>query len=74
MNGARYVVLGLASVRALGPAPAPLSKLRGRFRHHLLVKSKERAPLHRAARAIAWEKPRWSTTRVVVDIDPVSLM
>ncbi len=66
--------LAIQGVMVLGPAPAPFTRLRGRFRHHLLIKSRERAPLHRAARTIAWSKARWSTTKVVVDVDPVGLM
>ncbi len=66
--------MGVSSVKVLGPAPAPLGKLRGRYRVHLLLKAKERPPLHRVASRVAWAKPRWSTTKVVVDVDPTSLM
>lgn len=65
---------GLAPVRALGPAPAPLTRLRGRYRFHLLLKSKERAALHRAGELAAWGKRRWNSTKVTVDVDPVALL
>jgi primosomal protein N' (replication factor Y) len=66
--------LALPGVKALGPAPAPFSKLRGRYRHHLLLKSRERKTLHRAAEEVAWGKLRGRSTRIVVDVDPVNLM
>jgi len=66
--------LAIAEVRALGPAPAPLAKLRGRYRHHLLLRARERPPLHRAAREVARAKPRFASTRVIVDVDPVNLL
>ena len=66
--------LGEAAVELLGPAPAPLGKLRSRYRVHLLLKSPDRAAIHRVAHRIAWAKPRWSTTKVIVDVDPMSLM
>jgi len=62
------------TVKVLGPAPAPLSKLRGRYRYHILLKARDRAALHRTASRVAWAKARWSSTKVIVDIDPTSLM
>jgi len=37
----------------LGPAPAPLARLRGRYRHHVLAKSADSEALEAAARALA---------------------
>ena len=59
----------------LGPAPAPMSLLRGRFRYHLLFK----APLEGQgfARARHWLLERARATprpRVTVDVDPVSML
>ncbi len=62
------------TVKVLGPAPAPLAKLRGRYRYHILLKARDRAALHRTASRVAWAKARWSSTKVIVDIDPTSLM
>lgn len=65
---------GVAAVQPLGPAPAPMAKLRGRHRVHILLKSQDRSALHGVASRVARAKPRWSTTKVIVDVDPTSLM
>ena len=40
---------GLGKLEVLGPAPAPLSRLRGRYRYQLLLKSLNEAALLAAA-------------------------
>jgi primosomal protein N' (replication factor Y) len=63
------------AVDVLGPAAAPLARLRGRYRFRVLLRSKDRRALRgavaAAARAIA-ELDR--NVRVVIDIDPVAMM
>ena len=61
-------------VSILGPAPAPLARLRDRYRVHILLKSKRRGALHSLAAFVAEQKPRWSTTRMTIDVDPQSLL
>lgn len=51
-----------ARLTVLGPAPAPLERIRGRFRYHLLVKAAERDPLREAAWRLRAEEPRLATT------------
>lgn len=60
--------------RVYGPAPAPLSQLRGRHRHRLLVHASRDVPIQRIIRQ--WLDPiGWKgDTRVAVDIDPYSFM
>ena len=65
---------GLDSVKILGPAPAPLERLRGRFRQHLLLKSDHRGPLRQVASTALKTKPRWASTRITLDIDPQNLL
>ncbi len=62
-----------AKAEILGPAPAPLEKLRNRYRWHLVVRTTAEAlqPLLREALAHLSE---WPAGTMVVDIDPVSLM
>jgi len=57
----------------LGPAPAPLEKLRGRYRWHLLVRS---APgvLQTVLRAALARLSEWTEGTMAVDVDPVNLM
>ncbi|MBI4236113.1 MAG: primosomal protein N' [Chloroflexi bacterium] len=57
--------LGLAGTRLIGPAPAPLERLRGRYRWHLEVLGPDPGGLLAAVPLPA----RW-----VVDVDPVSTL
>jgi primosomal protein N' (replication factor Y) len=63
------------AVEVLGPAPAPLARLRGRHRAQLLVKGRERAAVRAVAEAIARAAaalPR--EVRVQVDVDPYNML
>ncbi len=59
----------------LGPAEAPIARLRGRHRQHLLVKAPAGAPVlgRLRDRLLAWAEanPR---PRTIVDVDPASLL
>jgi primosomal protein N' (replication factor Y) len=61
-------------VEVLGPAPAPLYRLRGRFRRQILLKSPSRADLRRLIAAWLANRENVSTVREVIDIDPVDMM
>jgi primosomal protein N' (replication factor Y) (superfamily II helicase) len=62
-------------VDVLGPAPAPLSRLRGRYRFRLLLKARSRPPLRAVLFALTEALPRVGRdVRVVVDVDPVSML
>jgi primosomal protein N' (replication factor Y) len=62
--------LGLEA-EVVGPAPALLREVRGKFRHHLLVKlPPERVE---AALAQAREKPQPSGVRLTLDVDPYDM-
>ena len=61
-------------LRVLGPAPAPIPKLRGEHRYHLQLRAAEREPLRLA---IAAAMPRVSLperVRSVVDLDPTDML
>jgi primosomal protein N' (replication factor Y) len=63
------------SVMVLGPSPAPLARLRNRWRFRVLVRCPERAPLRKvllAAERFRRELPR--AIRMVIDVDPVQLL
>jgi primosomal protein N' (replication factor Y) len=66
----------LPGVRMLGPASAPLSKVKRIYRFHLLVKAETRASLHGALRgALAFAEQAGIPRRnLIVDVDAVSLM
>jgi len=61
-------------VEVLGPAPAPLYRLRGRFRRQILLKSPTRADLRRMIDAWQTRREPVSTVREIIDIDPVDMM
>jgi primosomal protein N' (replication factor Y) len=64
------------TVELVGPAPAPLARLKDRWRWHLLLRSPDRALLGRLARYAARRAPvgRAGGMRLVVDRDPVALL
>ena len=59
--------------RVLGPSPAPLGRLRGEYRAQLLVKSSNRKRMREALVAAIAARPDLQR-RVVVDVDPVSVL
>jgi primosomal protein N' (replication factor Y) len=74
---------GLISARALeglevvGPAPAPLQRIKGRWRWHLLLRSSDPSLLGRVLRYISARNPvarANQRVRIVIDRDPVSLL
>jgi primosomal protein N' (replication factor Y) len=63
-------------VRAMGPAEAPVLRVRSEFRYQILLKAARRTLLHdvlKKLRAFA-EKEKWKATALVIDVDPISLM
>jgi primosomal protein N' (replication factor Y) len=62
--------------RILGPAPAPIARLKGEFRFQLLLKSRNRKKLRLIAdRALELSATKGVNLRSVnLDIDPVSIM
>lgn len=60
----------------IGPAPAPVERIKQRWRWHTLVKAQGSASLTRALRYFAerFDVPNRDGMRLVVDRDPVSLL
>lgn len=63
------------SVEVLGPAEAPLAKLRGQFRYHLLIKSAQASAANPFSRQLLGDQ-EWvpSGVKIIIDIDPMSLL
>lgn len=61
-------------VEVIGPAEAPLSLLRGRFRRRLLVKATRQAPIQDLIRGWLARTDLPSAVRVAVDVDPYSFL
>ncbi|MBI3770916.1 MAG: primosomal protein N' [Deltaproteobacteria bacterium] len=60
-----------------GPAPAPLERLRNRYRWQILLASTSVRALHRVVRHLLtfWRATRTArTVRLIVDVDPVSML
>lgn len=59
-------------IEVLGPAPAPIAKLRDNYRYRLLLKSNK--PLQKDVQNWIKNTPIRTGVRVYVDVDPVSFM
>jgi primosomal protein N' (replication factor Y) len=63
-------------LRILGPAEAPVARLRNEYRYQLLIKAANRKVLNetlRTVRDFALES-KWNATALVIDVDPLTLM
>jgi primosomal protein N' (replication factor Y) len=64
-------------LEALGPAMAPLAKLKGRYRYQMLFKGKEWKSLHdfvqKLLADLEAELPR-RAVKLIVDVDPVHML
>jgi primosomal protein N' (replication factor Y) len=61
------------SFSILGPAPAPLAKLRGEHRVQFFLKGTRRAEMRQALRALLAEMPE-IRRRLTIDVDPLSVL
>jgi primosomal protein N' (replication factor Y) len=64
-------------VKILGPVPAPLTRLRGKFRWQLLLQGTELEPLHTLCRRLQQQAKTMPLARKVtvsVDVDPENLL
>src|ERR1700719_2089707 len=63
-------------IRMLGPAAAPLSRLKGEYRFQFLLKSTRRAPLNRILnKCLAFCAEKEIPDRaILIDVDPVNLL
>ena len=60
-------------LRILGPAPAPLGRLRGEYRAQLMIKGMNRKQIREALQSALAARPELQR-RVVVDVDPLSVL
>lgn len=68
------VARGRGEVHYLGPVEAPLHKLRGQFRFHMLIKGPDPARIRRALDGLFEMLGDVGETRITVDIDPQDMM
>jgi primosomal protein N' (replication factor Y) len=69
----RLRVIGAERFGVLGPAPAPLGRLRGESRVQLFLKGRDRAAMRQATREALAAMPSLQK-RVTVDVDPLSML
>ena len=60
-------------VEVMGPAEAPIAKIKGRYRWHILLKGKDIRALHTLTRNILTKTGR-DGRGIKVDVDPVNFM
>ncbi len=63
-------------IRVMGPAEAPILRVRNEFRYQLLLKAAQRPVLREVLaelRALAGRE-KWKATALVIDVDPISLL
>lgn len=83
-EAARYITGALVRLASpkfqiLGPSPSPLSRLRGRYRHQILLKSLDSDSL---GKSLDWLLQGWHKgglekrfrTRLLIDVDPQGMM
>ncbi len=64
----------LAGVELVGPAPAPIERLHGRWRWHFLLRCERAGPLGRAAHLLVARRRPSGDVRLALDRDPVALL
>ena len=73
---ARLLVPPPENIKVIGPAEAPVPRLKNEFRYQLLIKAKDRRALNttlQQLRKYALDR-KWNATSVVIDVDPLSLL
>ena len=60
--------------QVFGPAPAPIARIRGRFRTRLLVKGDKNTALQSALSEWVAQVQLKGDTRLAIDIDPYSFL
>ena len=65
--------MGRGALRVLGPAPAPLSRLKGEHRAQFFLKGTHRGAMRQALLAALEARPE-IRRRTIVDVDPMSVL
>jgi len=63
-------------IRVMGPAEAPVPRLKDEFRFQILLKAAKRPVLREIVQGLRQfaDKEKWNATALVIDVDPISLM
>jgi primosomal protein N' (replication factor Y) (superfamily II helicase) len=66
-----------SSLEILGPVPAPIAKIKGRYRWQMLIKGENNRILHQAANLIREAEKRLlqgTGVQIILDVDPVDML
>jgi primosomal protein N' (replication factor Y) len=63
----------LTGSRIQGPAPAPMSRIKGVYRYQILLRSIHRMALRKAVEAVMLGR-KWKGVEVAVDVDPINIL
>ncbi len=68
--------MGGGSVEILGPAPAPMVRLKNRYRYQVLLKSRDIKALRQVCAGLVYHDAEFfpGSVRLEVDVDPLSLL
>jgi primosomal protein N' (replication factor Y) len=69
----RALTTGVVPFRVLGPAPAPLSRLKGEHRAQFFMKGSQRGVMRKALLAALEARPEIKR-RTIIDVDPMSVL
>jgi primosomal protein N' (replication factor Y) len=72
----RFLTPPPEGVRVMGPAEAPVPRLKAEFRYQVLIKASSRKTLNELLRRTIEHarEQKWPATCLVVDVDPLSLL
>jgi primosomal protein N' (replication factor Y) len=62
------------SVRVLGPAPAPVLKIRNMYRFHLQLRCPNSRPVQKLTNTVPAEHPAPHGIELVIDVDPITML
>ena len=62
------------SVRILGPAPAPIIKIRDLYRFHLQLRCPHSRPLQSLANTVPGQHPAPHGIELAIDVDPITML
>ena len=63
----------IPGIELLGPAPAPMAKLRGYYRWNILIKAQDREEINRKLRSALKGFRKGTGVIIAVDVDPMSM-
>ena len=66
---------GHDGLQLLGPAPAPVARIKTEYRYQFLLKSESRRTLQTVLAHLrrGWQDARLPATALIVDVDPIQL-